>query len=69
MQRRWPSSKYSDVVMGGDDANVLVSPWTTTHEQLSDDEKISSGVTEVSFAIEYVFAMNSEVADLKSFRT
>lgn len=24
------------------------SPWTTTHEQLSDDEKASSGVTEVS---------------------
>lgn len=24
------------------------SPWTTTHEQLSDEEKVSSGVTEVS---------------------
>lgn len=69
MQRRWPSSKYSDVVMGGDDANVLVSPWTTTHEQLSDDEKTSSGVTEVSFAIGYVIVMNGEVADSKNFRT
>ncbi|KAG5985757.1 Sulfhydrylase fub7, partial [Claviceps lovelessii] len=33
-------------------------PWTTTHEQLSDDEKTSSGVTEdlirISVGIEHI---------------
>lgn len=31
----------------GDCKTLAVHPWTTTHEQLSDKEKIDSGVTEV----------------------
>lgn len=30
----------------GDSKTLAIHPWTTTHEQLSDEEKISSGVTE-----------------------
>jgi len=32
----------------GDSKTLAIHPWTTTHEQLSDEEKISGGVTEVS---------------------
>ena len=30
----------------GDSKTVAIHPWTTTHEQLSDEEKKDSGVTE-----------------------
>ncbi|PTB73219.1 O-acetylhomoserine ami [Trichoderma longibrachiatum ATCC 18648] len=30
----------------GDSKTLAIHPWTTTHEQLSEDERISSGVTE-----------------------
>ena len=30
----------------GDSKTLAIHPWTTTHEQLSDDEKNDSGVTE-----------------------
>lgn len=30
----------------GDSKTLAIHPWTTTHEQLSDEEKLSSGVTE-----------------------
>lgn len=30
----------------GDSKTLAIHPWTTTHEQLSDREKIGSGVTE-----------------------
>jgi O-acetylhomoserine/O-acetylserine sulfhydrylase len=30
----------------GDSKTLAIHPWTTTHEQLSDEEKNSSGVTE-----------------------
>lgn len=30
----------------GDSKTLAIHPWTTTHEQLRDDEKLSSGVTE-----------------------
>jgi O-acetylhomoserine/O-acetylserine sulfhydrylase len=30
----------------GDSKTLAIHPWTTTHEQLSDEEKASSGVTE-----------------------
>lgn len=30
----------------GDSKTLAIHPWTTTHEQLSDDAKINSGVTE-----------------------
>lgn len=30
----------------GDSKTLAIHPWTTTHEQLSDEEKTSSGVTE-----------------------
>ena len=30
----------------GDSKTLAIHPWSTTHEQLSDDEKADSGVTE-----------------------
>lgn len=30
----------------GDSKTLAIHPWTTTHEQLSDEEKLNSGVTE-----------------------
>ena len=30
----------------GDGKTLAIHPWSTTHEQLSDDEKTNSGVTE-----------------------
>ncbi len=36
----------SNLANVGDSKTLAIHPWTTTHEQLSDDEKISSGVTE-----------------------
>lgn len=30
----------------GDSKTLAIHPWSTTHEQLSDEEKIDSGVTE-----------------------
>jgi len=30
----------------GDSKTLAIHPWTTTHEQLSEEERISSGVTE-----------------------
>ena len=38
----------SNVANVGDSKTLAIHPWTTTHEQLSDEEKINSGVTEVS---------------------
>ncbi|KAK7744742.1 Homocysteine/cysteine synthase [Diatrype stigma] len=36
----------SNLANVGDSKTLAIHPWTTTHEQLSDQEKISSGVTE-----------------------
>jgi O-acetylhomoserine/O-acetylserine sulfhydrylase len=30
----------------GDSKTLAIHPWTTTHEQLNEDERVSSGVTE-----------------------
>jgi O-acetylhomoserine/O-acetylserine sulfhydrylase len=38
----------SNLVNVGDAKSLAVHPWSTTHEQLSDEEKIDSGTTEVS---------------------
>jgi O-acetylhomoserine/O-acetylserine sulfhydrylase len=38
----------SNVANVGDSKTLAIHPWTTTHEQLSDEEKINSGVTEVN---------------------
>ncbi|RSH82430.1 uncharacterized protein EHS24_007399 [Apiotrichum porosum] len=35
----------SNVANVGDSKTLAIHPWTTTHEQLSDEEKVSSGVT------------------------
>jgi len=40
----------SNLANVGDSKTLAIHPWTTTHEQLSDDERISSGVTEVGAA-------------------
>lgn len=34
------------VISVGDSKTLAIHPWTTTHEQLSDEEKTNSGVTE-----------------------
>jgi hypothetical protein len=39
----------SHVANVGDSKTLAIHPWTTTHEQLSDDEKRASGVTDVRF--------------------
>ncbi|KAF1844886.1 O-acetylhomoserine ami [Cucurbitaria berberidis CBS 394.84] len=36
----------SNLANVGDSKTLAIHPWTTTHEQLSDEEKLSSGVTE-----------------------
>lgn len=36
----------SNLANVGDSKTLAIHPWTTTHEQLSDEEKINSGVTE-----------------------
>ncbi|KAI4100827.1 MAG: hypothetical protein L6R37_005226 [Teloschistes peruensis] len=36
----------SNLANVGDSKTLAIHPWTTTHEQLSDEEKIDSGVTE-----------------------
>lgn len=42
----------------GDAKTLAIHPWTTTHEQLSDQEKTDSGVTEdlirISVGIEHI---------------
>ncbi|KAK7748065.1 Homocysteine/cysteine synthase [Cytospora paraplurivora] len=36
----------SNLANVGDSKTLAIHPWTTTHEQLSDEEKVSSGVTD-----------------------
>ena len=38
----------SNLANVGDSKTLAIHPWTTTHEQLSEEERINSGVTEVS---------------------
>ena len=42
----------------GDAKTLAIHPWTTTHEQLSEEEKVSSGVTEdlirISVGLEHI---------------
>ncbi|KAG9667859.1 O-acetylhomoserine ami, partial [Aureobasidium melanogenum] len=48
----------SNLANVGDAKTLAIHPWSTTHEQLSDEEKISSGVTEdlirISVGIEHI---------------
>ncbi|KAG6028879.1 hypothetical protein E4U40_000784 [Claviceps sp. LM458 group G5] len=48
----------SNLANVGDAKTLAIHPWTTTHEQLSDEEKASSGVTEdlirISVGIEHI---------------
>lgn len=39
----------SNLANVGDSKTLAIHPWNTTHEQLSEEERISSGVTEVNF--------------------
>lgn len=41
----------SNLANVGDSKTLAIHPWSTTHEQLTDEEKLSSGVTEVSCVI------------------
>lgn len=36
---------FSNLANVGDAKSLIINPWTTTHEQLSDEEKIDAGVT------------------------
>lgn len=36
---------FSNLANVGDAKSLIINPWTTTHEQLSDEEKIAAGVT------------------------
>lgn len=38
----------SNLANVGDSKTLAIHPWSTTHEQLSEEERISSGVTEVA---------------------
>lgn len=51
----------SNLANVGDSKTLAIHPWTTTHEQLSDEEKESSGVTEVSRLLTYVFLDGFEI--------
>ena len=37
----------SNLANVGDSKTLAIHPWSTTHEQLSEDERLASGVTEV----------------------
>ncbi|KAG9675647.1 O-acetylhomoserine ami, partial [Aureobasidium melanogenum] len=56
----------SNLANVGDAKTLAIHPWSTTHEQLSDEEKISSGVTEdlirISVGIEHI---DDIIADFK----
>jgi O-acetylhomoserine/O-acetylserine sulfhydrylase len=39
----------SNLANVGDSKTLAIHPWSTTHEQLSESERLASGVTEVSF--------------------
>ncbi|KAK8086964.1 hypothetical protein PG994_001938 [Apiospora phragmitis] len=61
----------SNLANVGDSKTLAIHPWTTTHEQLSDEEKINSGVTEdlirISVGTEHI---DDIVADFEqSFRS
>jgi O-acetylhomoserine/O-acetylserine sulfhydrylase len=43
----------SNLANVGDSKTLAIHPWTTTHEQLSEEEKLSSGVTEVHTPISH----------------
>lgn len=49
---------FSNLANVGDAKSLIINPWTTTHEQLSDDEKNAAGVTKdllrVSVGIENI---------------
>lgn len=49
----------SNLANVGDSKTLAIHPWTTTHEQLSDQEKIDSGTTEVSRASALLLAWTS----------
>lgn len=36
---------FSNLANVGDSKSLIINPWTTTHEQLTDEEKIAAGVT------------------------
>lgn len=44
----------SNLANVGDSKSLAIHPWSTTHEQLSSEEKIASGVTEVCLTSSYM---------------
>jgi O-acetylhomoserine/O-acetylserine sulfhydrylase len=47
MTKKNPPKKYSV----GDSKTLAIHPWSTTHEQLSEQERLDSGVTEDAIRI------------------
>lgn len=43
----------SNLANVGDSKTLAIHPWSTTHEQLNEEERVASGVTEVSFRITF----------------
>ena len=57
----------SNLANVGDSKTLAIHPWTTTHEQLSDEEKISSGTTEVSRTVKSPGASPNPVVSANLF--
>jgi len=53
----------SNLANVGDAKTLAIHPWSTTHEQLSDEEKASSGVTKVSSVLWLCFQDRRKEAD------
>lgn len=53
----------SNLANVGDSKTLAIHPWTTTHEQLSEEERTSSGVTEVSSALASMRFSQTHIAD------
>jgi O-acetylhomoserine/O-acetylserine sulfhydrylase len=47
----------SNLANVGDSKTLAIHPWSTTHEQLSDEEKAASGVTEVQLLSNYLVTL------------
>lgn len=51
----------SNLANVGDSKTLAIHPWTTTHEQLSEEERLASGVTEV--CLTYAFSSKELLTD------
>jgi O-acetylhomoserine/O-acetylserine sulfhydrylase len=56
--RNWGTGTTNSAYSVGDAKTLAIHPWSTTHEQLSEQERLDSGVTEdmirISVGIEHI---------------